>query len=60
MDVNRYVNLKECKELIDAGYNIKFVSHLTGEDVTEQCLKEMICKFPFSQKKLLSLLKECN
>ena len=57
-DANRYVNLKECKELIDAGYKLQFISHLTGQDVTEQCLKEMICKFSFSHATLLQLLKK--
>jgi len=48
-NASRYVNLKECKELIDAGYNVRFVSHKTGEDVTEHCLKEMLSKFQVSQ-----------
>lgn len=56
-DASRYVNLKECKELIDAGYIVKFISHKTGEDVTEHCLKEMICKFSVSQSILLSLVR---
>lgn len=30
-NASRYVNLKECKELIDAGYNVRFVSHKTGD-----------------------------
>jgi uncharacterized protein (DUF1697 family) len=51
------VNLKECKELIDAGFNVKFVSHVTKEDVTEQCLKEMLCKFSVSQDILIRLIK---
>jgi hypothetical protein len=51
------VNLKECKELIDAGYNVRFVSHKTGEDVTEHCLKEMLSKFPVSQHVLMKLVR---
>jgi polyhydroxyalkanoate synthesis regulator protein len=56
-DASRYVNLTECKELIEAGYSVQFIAHKTGEDVTEQCLKEMICKIPVSQSTLLKLLK---
>jgi hypothetical protein len=51
------VNLKECKELIDAGFDVKFVAHKTGEDVTEHCLKEMLCKFSVSQDILIKLVK---
>ena len=43
--------------MIDAGYNIKFVAHKTGEDVTERCLKEMLCKFSVSQDVLIKLIK---
>jgi polyhydroxyalkanoate synthesis regulator protein len=57
-DASRYVNLKECKELIDRGYTVQFVAHKTGEDVTEQCLKEMLCKFSVSKKSLIELLKD--
>ena len=57
-DASRYVNLKECKELIDAGYSVKFIEHKTGRDVTDHCLKEMLCKFHVSSKTLLSLLKK--
>lgn len=57
-DASRYVNLKECKELIDAGYNVKFVSHKTGEDVTEHCLKEMLCKFSLSQELLMKIVRK--
>jgi polyhydroxyalkanoate synthesis regulator protein len=56
-DASRYVNLNECKELIDAGYNVKFIAHKTGEDVTEHCLKEMLCKFSVSQDILIKLVK---
>lgn len=56
-DASRYVNLKECKDLIDAGYDVQFVSHETGEDVTEQCLKELIVKCDVSTKELLGLLR---
>jgi polyhydroxyalkanoate synthesis regulator protein len=56
-DASRYVNLRECKDLIDEGYTVKFVAHKTGQDVTEQCLKEMICKFPVSPELLVKLLK---
>lgn len=56
-DASRYVNLSECKELIDAGYVVQFVAHKTGEDVTEQCLKEMICKFPVKTETLLNLIR---
>jgi polyhydroxyalkanoate synthesis regulator protein len=59
-DASRYVNLKECKELIDAGYNVKFVAHKTGEDVTEHCLKEMLCKFSISQDILIKLVRRSN
>lgn len=56
-NASRYVNLKECKELIDAGYNLQFVQHKTGEDVTEHCLKEMLCKYSVSQELLVRLIK---
>lgn len=56
-DASRYVNLKECKELIDEGYTVKFVDHRTGEDVTEHCLKEMLCKFEVSKELLIRLIK---
>jgi polyhydroxyalkanoate synthesis regulator protein len=56
-DASRYVNLKECKDLIDAGYKVRFVAHKTGEDVTEHCLKEMLCKFSVSQELLIRLIK---
>ena len=56
-DASRYINLSECKQMIDAGYNIKFVAHKTGEDVTERCLKEMLCKFSVSQDVLIKLIK---
>ncbi len=59
-DASRYVNLKECKELIDAGYNVKFVAHKTGEDVTEHGLKEMLCKFSISQDILIKLVRRSN
>lgn len=55
--VARYVNLKECKELIDAGYNVKFIAHKSGEDVTEHCLKEMLCKFDVSKELLIKLVR---
>jgi polyhydroxyalkanoate synthesis regulator protein len=54
--VSRYVNLKECKDLIDAGYNVKFIQHGTGQDVTEQCLKEMVRKCEIDVQSLLKLL----
>lgn len=57
-DASRYVNLMECKCLIDSGYSVQFLSHKTGEDVTEQCLKEMISKFPMSTSALINLLKD--
>lgn len=56
--ISRYVNLKECKELIDAGYDVKFTQHKTGNDVTEQCLKEMLCKFSVSSDVLIKLIKK--
>jgi polyhydroxyalkanoate synthesis regulator protein len=56
-DASRYVNLTECKELIDAGYDVQFLSQKTGQDVTEQCLKEMLCKISVSQSTLLKILK---
>lgn len=56
-DASRYVNLKECKDLIDAGHIVKFVDHKTGKDVTEHCLKEMICKFSVSQDLLIRLIR---
>lgn len=59
-DASRYVNLKECKELIEAGYNVKFLAHKTGEDVTEHCLKEMLCKFSVSQDLLIKLVRRSS
>lgn len=59
-NASRYVNLRECKELIDAGYNVRFVSHKTGEDVTEHCLKEMLCKFSVSQDILIKLVRRSH
>jgi len=56
-DASRYVNLSECKELIDAGYNVKFIAHKTGEDVTEHCLKEMLCKFSIPKNILITIVK---
>jgi polyhydroxyalkanoate synthesis regulator protein len=56
-DVSRYVNLLECKEMIDAGYDVRFVAHKTGEDVTEKCLKEMLCKFDVSKELLIKLVR---
>jgi polyhydroxyalkanoate synthesis regulator protein len=56
-DASRYINLSECKQMIDAGYNVKFVAHKTGEDVTEHCLKEMLCKFSVSQDVLIKLIR---
>ena len=56
-DASRYVNLKECKDLIDAGHNVQFIAHKTGQDVTEHCLKEMLCKFSVSQDVLIRLIK---
>jgi hypothetical protein len=46
----------ECKELIDAGHNIKFTHHSTGEDVTEQCLKELVRKCDINISSLMKLL----
>jgi polyhydroxyalkanoate synthesis regulator protein len=57
-DASRYVNLRECKDLIDAGHSIKFLEHNTGRDVTEHCLKEMLCKFSISSESLIKLLKK--
>jgi polyhydroxyalkanoate synthesis regulator protein len=56
-DASRYINLSECKQMIDAGYNVRFVAHKTGEDVTEHCLKEMLCKFSVSQDVLIKLIR---
>jgi len=56
-DAARYVNLSECKQLIDAGYTVQFVSHKTGEDVTEQCLKEMLCKFSVKTETLINIIR---
>jgi len=56
-NASRYVNLKECKDLIDAGYNVQFLAHKTGQDVTEHCLKEMLCKFNVSQDLLIKLIR---
>lgn len=56
-DASRYINLTECKDMIDAGYNVKFLAHKTGEDVTEHCLKEMLCKFSVSQDVLIKLIR---
>ena len=55
---SRYVNLKECKDLIDAGYNVRFLEHQTGNDVTRRCLMELLCKFTIDQKELLNLLQK--
>ncbi len=57
-DASRYVNLRECKDLIDAGHSIKFLEHNTGRDMTEHCLKEMLCKFSISSESLIKLLKK--
>jgi polyhydroxyalkanoate synthesis regulator protein len=57
-DASRYVNLRECKDLIDAGHAVKFLEHNTGRDVTEHCLKEMLCKFSISSESLIKLLKK--
>lgn len=57
-DASRYVNLQECKDLIDAGHSVKFLEHTTGRDVTEHCLKEMLCKFSVSSESLIKLLKK--
>lgn len=59
-DASRYVNLQDCKEILDAGYAIKFTAHKSGEDVTEHCLKELICKCDISSKVLLKLLQKEN
>lgn len=59
-DASRYVNLKECKDLIDAGHDVKFIAHKTGEDVTEHCLKEMLCKFSVSQTLLIRIIKRTH
>lgn len=56
-DASRYVNLLECKQMIDAGWDVRFVAHKTGEDVTEHCLKEMICKFNVSEDLLIKLIR---
>ena len=56
-DASRYINLTECKSLIEAGYSVKFVAHKTGDDVTEHCLKEMLCKFSVSKDVLIRLVK---
>jgi polyhydroxyalkanoate synthesis regulator protein len=55
---SRYVNLNECKQLIDAGYNVRFIEHQTGIDVTRRCLMEMLCKFSVDQTELLNLLQK--
>jgi polyhydroxyalkanoate synthesis regulator protein len=57
-DASRYVNLRECKDLIDAGHSVKFLEHNTGRDMTEHCLKEMLCKFSISSESLIKLLKK--
>lgn len=57
-DASRYVNLRECKDLIDAGHSVKFLEHNTGKDMTEHCLKEMLCKFSISSESLIKLLKK--
>ena len=60
-DASRYVNLAECKDLIDQGYAVKFIAHKSGQDVTEQCLKEMLCKFSISPELLVKLIrKDCH
>jgi polyhydroxyalkanoate synthesis regulator protein len=59
-DASRYVNLSECKELMDAGYIVQFVAHKTGEDVTEQCLKEMLCKFSIKTETLIKLIRRAE
>jgi polyhydroxyalkanoate synthesis regulator protein len=56
-DASRYVNLSECKELIDAGYVVQFVAHKTGNDVTEQCLKEILCKSSIKKETLFNLIR---
>jgi polyhydroxyalkanoate synthesis regulator protein len=56
-DASRYVNLEECKELIDQGFSVKFIEHKTGDDVTEHCLKEMLCKYNVSQNILIKLIR---
>ena len=55
-DASRFVNLSECKQLMDSGYHLKFIEHSTGEDVTERCLKEMLCKITVSKTKLIDML----
>ena len=57
-NVSSYVNLTDCKDLINAGYEVKFTQHGTGQDVTEQCLKEMLCKFSVSSDVLIKLIKK--
>lgn len=57
-NASRYVNLKECKQLIDAGYTLKFIEHQTGIDVTRRCLMEMLCKFTVDQSELLKMLQK--
>jgi polyhydroxyalkanoate synthesis regulator protein len=56
-DASRYVNLSECRELIDAGYVVQFIAHKTGDDVTEQCLKEMLCKSSIKKETLFNLIR---
>lgn len=56
-DASRYVNLRECKDLIDAGHTVRFVAHKTGEDVTEHCLKEMLCKYEVSKQLLINVIR---
>jgi polyhydroxyalkanoate synthesis regulator protein len=56
-DAGRYVNLSECKALIDAGHTVKFIEHGSDKDVTEKCLKEMIKLINVGEANLIDLIK---
>ena len=39
---SKYINLKDLIEIITKNYNVKIEDHLTGEDLTQQTLSQLI------------------
>ncbi len=57
-DAKRYVTLTECCQLLEKGYVVKFIDHVTGEDVTSKCVKELIKRSNIDVNKLLKLIRK--
>ena len=51
---SKYINLKDLVEIITQNHNVKIEDHLTGEDLTQQTLSQLIYENNNPEKPIFS------